>query len=358
MSKPLFSLERLLNPISADAPCGEDCRQLPESPYQLIKECRHQVRNLERQSSYNSDSRSEQAQRWQTIFDQSQRILSERSKDLEVAVWLLEASLRLHGFNGLKQSIIVITKLLDKFTDTLHPLADHTLPATEKIEIQTAALTNLNGAEGNGTLITPIWLTPVTKEKQYTLWDYQQATALENIKSADRKQKLIDSGVVTLQQFQQDLTHTPDAFLRKLNDDLEDCIIHYQELTNTLTEIYQDLAPPSSKIKNALLEFQQTLTTLRPNSAIKQEPEKPHDPLISTPTTSPNDHYDRHQLFSELLNIAAKIEQQEPHSPAPYLIKRAVEWGQLSLAELIPKIIQDQNSQHRVFELTGINQQQ
>ena len=49
----------------------------------------------------------------------------------------------------------------------------------------------------------------------------------------------------------------------------------------------------------------------------------------------------RAQVYQQLAQTAALLEQLEPHSPIPYLIKRAVELGALSFPELMRQLIRD-----------------
>jgi predicted component of type VI protein secretion system len=45
--------------------------------------------------------------------------------------------------------------------------------------------------------------------------------------------------------------------------------------------------------------------------------------------------------------------QVEPHSPVPYLIHRAVAWGDLNAAELYREVFQKGGGRVDIFELPG-----
>jgi type VI secretion system protein ImpA len=47
--------------------------------------------------------------------------------------------------------------------------------------------------------------------------------------------------------------------------------------------------------------------------------------------------------------------QVEPHSPVPYLIRRAVAWGQLNAAELYQEVFQKSGGRIDVFDLLADN---
>ena len=62
----------------------------------------------------------------------------------------------------------------------------------------------------------------------------------------------------------------------------------------------------------------------------------------------------RAEAYRLLELAAAFLEQTEPHSPTPYLIKRAITWGRLPLPELMQEVIQEEGDISRYFSLLGI----
>nr|WP_314539486.1 hypothetical protein [uncultured Massilia sp.] len=44
----------------------------------------------------------------------------------------------------------------------------------------------------------------------------------------------------------------------------------------------------------------------------------------------------------------------EPHSPTPFLIRRAANWGRMSLPEVIAEIIREEGDASRLFNVLGI----
>ena len=62
----------------------------------------------------------------------------------------------------------------------------------------------------------------------------------------------------------------------------------------------------------------------------------------------------REDAYRMLEAAAAYLERTEPHSPTPYLVKRAVGWGQMSLADLIQEILREEGDLTRYFNMLGI----
>ena len=62
----------------------------------------------------------------------------------------------------------------------------------------------------------------------------------------------------------------------------------------------------------------------------------------------------RADAYARLAEAADYLMHLEPHSPAPYLVQRAVEWGNLNTAELYHEVFVKFAGQLSIFELLGI----
>lgn len=51
----------------------------------------------------------------------------------------------------------------------------------------------------------------------------------------------------------------------------------------------------------------------------------------------------RQSLYQQIAEIAQRLEQLEPHSPVPYLLRRAVAVGMLPFPEMIKSFVRDQS---------------
>ena len=111
--------EELLAPISADNPCGEDMAFSAE--YDRIREARRGDDPTLDQGEWVTDLKVAD---WQAVYRDSTRLLSARTKDLQLAVWYSEASVRLYGFEGLAQGYRLVAALCERYWETLHPLVE------------------------------------------------------------------------------------------------------------------------------------------------------------------------------------------------------------------------------------------
>jgi type VI secretion system protein ImpA len=112
MSTPVLPIEELLAPISEEKPAGEDISLAPE--WQTINEARRADKLTGRQ---NTD--------WRMLSDVLTDCLAHKAKDLRLGMWLTEASVKQHGFAGLRDSFKVLTGLITNFWDSgLYPEAE------------------------------------------------------------------------------------------------------------------------------------------------------------------------------------------------------------------------------------------
>ena len=81
MPTPVLPIDELLAPISDEKPAGEDISLAPE--WQTINEARRADKLTGRQ---NTD--------WPMLFEVLKECLVQRAKDLRLAMWLTEASVR------------------------------------------------------------------------------------------------------------------------------------------------------------------------------------------------------------------------------------------------------------------------
>lgn len=111
----LLDIETFLAPISEDQPAGEDLRYDPV--YDAIKEARRADDLLDR----GDWQRELKTADWNEVVKLSTAALQERTKDLQIAVWLTEGLVYTSGFPGLAAGLEILCGLLENFWETLHP---------------------------------------------------------------------------------------------------------------------------------------------------------------------------------------------------------------------------------------------
>src|SRR2546426_125184 len=123
-SAEVLDLAKLCSALEGDQPVGPDLRSdtSPRSVYYAVKDARNAARAAERKLM--AGGGDEAPPDWRPVLDQSVKILANQAKDLEIAAYLIEALVRLHGFPGLRDGFILVKRLVEQFWDGLYPLPD------------------------------------------------------------------------------------------------------------------------------------------------------------------------------------------------------------------------------------------
>jgi type VI secretion system protein ImpA len=360
---PVLDLDRLLKPISENAPTGVELKDDPQANalYFQVKDAREAARAAERQLSQRSILSAEDRDRedrergpveapdWRKVCKLACEILAERSKDLWLAAWLIESLARLHGFAGLRDGFRVTREIVERFWEGIHPRPDEDGYVTT-----VAQLTGLNGHESEGALLHPIAQIPITPNG-LTSADYRDAAAQN-----------------ALGEFDREVTAASADFFRNLIEDIEQALDEFQQLNVRLDEKCGNgpdgypAAPPSSAIRNALEECENRVKGLAKellgiDGAVEQE--SAGGDLVevdqgSAGLPSTKKGMSREDAFRALLQVAEYFRRTEPHSPVSYALEQAVRWGRMSLPDLLTELISDSAVREDIFRRAGIQKQE
>ena len=62
----------------------------------------------------------------------------------------------------------------------------------------------------------------------------------------------------------------------------------------------------------------------------------------------------RAEAYETLERLADYLGSIEPHSPTPYLIRRAVSWGKMPLPQLMNEILREGGDLHGMMNMLGL----
>src|SRR5689334_13735647 len=213
-----FDLEALLAPIAGDAPQGTDIREdfSAASPYNRLRDARSEARDAERGKDTGDADARDPGPLWRIVRELAVTTLAETTKDLEVAAWMTEAYVRSHGLPGLTAGALVMAGLAQRYWDVLYPMPDD-----YGMETRVSPVTGLNGRDGNGSLIQPLYKTVLFKRpdgEPLAYYQYRQSEQLGTL-DAERRQQRIDAGAVPLETLEREARAAgPRAFATLLDD--------------------------------------------------------------------------------------------------------------------------------------------
>ncbi len=358
----LVDFAELLAPIPGDNPAGVDLRAdaSPSSDYHALRDLRSGNRAAERQQL--ADGPDATAPDWRPVLQRGTAALRAKTKDLEVAAFAIEALVRLHGFAGLRDGFRLVRELTENYWDYLYPLPDE-----DGIETRLAPLTGLNGAEGEGTLISPILCVPLTDGggTAFACYHVQQALALDQIKDEAVRARRVEDGIVTLDAVRQAVAETPRDFFAALVRDLAECQEEFANLSRALDDRCGAYAPPTSNIRAALEAcrdalYQVTRSKLPSAASPAATPQSNATPAATGAAGGAESRVSvqvvtcRDDAFHVLLNVADYFRRTEPHSVVSYTLEQAVRWGNMPLPALLRELIADDSPRRQLFRVVGI----
>jgi type VI secretion system protein ImpA len=334
----------LLNPIEGANPSGANLRYDPV--YDKIKEARRE----ETQPPPGMTEQDRKVSDNPQVIKLTTDLLTNKTKDLQLAAWLTEAWLKQRGFGGLKDGLALCCGLVDKFWDTLYPEIDE-----GDAESRGAPLGFL-GVK----LDIPIKLVPVVEKAKYGLLDHKQSRDVgyeDQVKGDEAKKKraqLVKEGKLTPELFDKAFEETPKKFYAQAEKDLDACLENLTRLKKSCDEKFGNEGPAFGPLQSALDASRHLI-----HGFLQKKREKEPDPVEEVPAAEAalgaegaggpaaagpvrtgvlisvdgsSEPPDRIDAIKKIAEAAAFLRRREPQSPASYLMLRGLRWGELRAA--------------------------
>lgn len=370
MAPPLpagvMDLEPLLAPISEERPTGEWLRFDPI--YDEIQRLRQEDDPALPQGVWQRELKRAD---WHAMERACIEALTTRTKDLQIAAWLTEAWVRVHGFTGFAAGVRLSTQLCRLYWPDLYPALDPDSPDTRLAPI--AWLNRLALPLQSIPLNTPSSEEPVTYGWRH--WEEGLRLAKVAVKDAQAAAKAEQKGAVTQAKFLVALSLTPGAWYRTLNDELTAARTAVVELDAFITEKCGEAQAPSLAALRDLLQSIQSLVARVVRERIEKgelaapAPPAPPPTLMDEPMSETSDVAptatvpvvprvgsiaSRADAYRAMAEASEFLMRTEPHSPVPYLVRRAIAWGNMSLADLLEELLQKNTDINTIYALLGM----
>jgi type VI secretion system protein ImpA len=356
-----LDLARLLQPIPGPSPTGMSLRY--ESEYDRIREARRDEDPNLPQGVWQHDLKRAD---WSLVIELCVDALSERSKDLQIACWLLDALVHRRGFAGLAEGLGILVALCDEFWPDL-------FPAIEEGDLA-ARLAPIEWIDDK--LPEVIYTLPLTccgtpEPVSYSWTDFVNAQRRDIARSSN-------SGAgrgaeATLEAFNASAEATPTSFYQELEEQLDLGLAAIESAAASLDRHCGKAAPGLVHLREALGNVQgfvgavlaqrsDAIKPAAPVSARLPEAEEAAPPaaaqdsfLAAGSSSAPRIQiHSREEAYRLLMEIADYLFAVEPHSPTPYIVQRAASWGMMPLHKLLVELTKGSNDLATLFELLGI----
>jgi type VI secretion system protein ImpA len=379
--------EALLQPIDQVAPAGLYLRYDPV--YDRIAQARTENDALPQGVWQRPTLQAD----WSLVENLCTDILAHRSKDMQLAVWRTEALLHLHGLSGYNRGCRLILDLHQQFAATMHPAPELPSGATVVLPLPStdpAVEHRMNMVQWlNEKLSVKVKMLPLTAPNEingldpFSLADLeashyhvqaQQRQGSSGAKPSENKVKL----------FENSLGLTPLEWLLALRRELNDATEITAALDDALDACYGSANSGLLQLKQVLEQMSLAIAPAFPKNDAEWEQTVGEATMPSVPETLPYEEkgynlprtdsasqslspsnptvramslhlHNREEAYLRLAEISDFLSQIEPHSPVPYLLRRAIAWGGMSLQELLPELLHDQAALRDVNHMLRLN---
>ncbi len=330
--------EDLLQPIPGSNPGGTNLRYDPI--YDKLKEARREEEDVD-QGDW---KRPRKVADWPLVIKLATDALTTKSKDLQIAAWLTEASLRQEGLAGLRAGLGLLRALLEKFWDNLYPELEGT-----DAELRAASLNWVGRYLDGGIRAVPITKAghDVRKYKESRVVGYEADAKGDDQKQAAR-QAAIGEKKLTAEEFDKAFDATPKPWYKQLVADVDGCIKAVQGLDELGQTKFGDASPSYGTLVSSLEDMQHVARQLLERK-LQMDPdtiEAPSEglgggatgqaggPLAPEPTSVED-------AAGRIASAARFLRRNNPRNPAPYLMIRGFRWGELRAGgpELDPRLL-------------------
>jgi type VI secretion system protein ImpA len=336
-SPPLLDFEELLAPIPGENPAGEP------APFALREQLDEARKEIDPDTFSPDDpmrpSEPKKAD-WPGILRLAQQTLRTTSKDLLVTARLTEALVKEHGFAGLRDGLHLFTALLSQCWDRLYPDIED-----GDLEVRTGPLNWLDDPDRGARFPTSLRRVPlvVGEEGAYSWLDWRL--------SQDGR------GDVSREAFEKAINATPRQHCQTIVENLAQCQEELKTLEDTLHDKFTEAAPGLTGMRRALDDC----TTLARQLLQRKGPVPAAEVSGGAggadgggPTAPARAMTSRAEVYQRLAEAADLLQQLEPHSPIPYLIRRAVALGALPFPQLMKALIREEGVLNELNREMGI----
>jgi type VI secretion system protein ImpA len=273
---------------------------------------------------------------WKFVAKRCAQLIEQRSKDLQLAVWLAEASARTDGLRGMADSLLLIAALCERYWDHLHPMPDE--GGFEQ------RIGNLHWIASRAPqLILEI---PITEgaASAWSMKDFEAARAHGGERADD-----MDGA----------RRRSSRAFYEELMRDCDHCAAALTDLERVVDDRIGAEGPSFSSAKAALQSLIHFVTpAAREAGALPQAgPDAPVEaadgPAPRAISSGPVQN--RAQALAQLRIVAEFFRRTEPHSPVAYLAEKAANWGDQPLHLWLRAVVKDDVALARLEELLGVD---
>jgi type VI secretion system protein ImpA len=348
----------ILEPIGSENPCGSNFKLDPL--YDEIMKARSSDDPNLPQGEWQRDLKKAD---WNFVKDRTEEVLATRTKDLQLAIWLLEAKTHLNGFSGFAEGVRLIANLTDKFWDQIHPVIDD-----NDLEYRSNLFRWMN--DKLQPVLRKIPLTRTNAQTDYSWNDWEKSSFAE---SSQNEIESSSNEIAKLTTIQHAISLSPNYFFDELSESILEGLSGLGLLADIIDNRFGSEAPSVQGLIDLLYQIQTNLRLQLKSRGLMSSPEDTQEieavegqedksaasfaaselrPRLKNSITT------REQAYQYLADAAAYLEKEDSHSPVPYLVYKAIDWGRLNATDLYREVFIRHEGTLNIFDLVGIDGQE
>ena len=359
---PLFDVAALLAPLPGDRPAGRklltDERIVREFQTDIDpdKERAGLSAINDERTRVNEEARIRGLKRkpaeWDKVVDFSVGFLAKTGKDLKVVLFLVEAATRVAGFAGARDGFRLGRSLCETCWDYLHPLIEDAQEIEDRFD-QFGSLNEINTTPFYPTLLRSLTVLDGPDDVPISFANCQPG--------AEKEPPLLDQTAIRNRLAR--ATEADRVLLAGHRDDIASAVQELGQLAAVLdaraveaskgmdvieAKRFRQTVPGFGEVRKALVDCRDMVDALLGMAADANPMQEEAIPTATVATASPPQAgtrtatprsggtlATREEAYAKLAELLGTLEKLDPHSPVPFLIRRAIEMRGMKFPELV-----------------------
>jgi type VI secretion system ImpA family protein len=325
-----MDIESLLNPISEENACGEYLCY--DHVYDELKEFRREDDIRLSQGVWQTEPKRAN---WSELNKVGCDLLKTKTKDLQIAMWLMESWIVERQFEGFIDGLRLVKGLSEKFWDEVYPAIDW---ENRSYSYRLAPFFFLSDKISEKVVLIP--LTTTNDASVYSLADWMEARRNLQIKNLNG---------LSLKTISKQVAVTPLETFKEIFNQVDESITLLTDLKNFLNE----KCPQDSPSFHQLLEYLEDIKRITSKNIelkekqqaqtqkvqVQQQSNQPNTAEAEMTLEDPNEAQEKeptiNQAYAAMDEIAEFLEKKQPQSPSSTLLRVASKIGKKSFQELL-----------------------
>jgi type VI secretion system protein ImpA len=329
---PVIDVESLVQPVPGDDPAGGP---LPGPAGEKLKEFREEFDPNDLDPSdprRNDPSVQKKDANWQGVIDLGEETLKDVSKHLLVAVRMTEALTMRRGFAGARDGFRLLRRMAEDCWDRMYPKVEE----PDDLEARAGSYEWLDDEKGGALYPNKLKTVPVLISGALRItviaWKGFQGQPAE----------------ATWEQIAAAARASDPQQCQNMLDDVTAMIDEVNQLGSVLGDKMGSLAPSFYKVREALEQCRVLAQGIAQESAGAGGAPAAAGEVGGRAAAAGGGQaaggvLTRGSIYAELLRLAQALQNMEPHSPVPFLIRQAVELQTIQFPDLVDELTKDPN---------------